>query len=195
MIVIATPTRESVTAAFTGDLVKLCRRRPDARFAAVTGIYIQNLRNLAVMLAQSAKATHLLFIDSDMRFPDDTIDRLLAADEDIVAANCVMRTMQTLWVAQKDGVSVSSVGRSGLEAVDLTGCGAMLIKTSVFDKLPKPWFSTPWNGLTHIGEDVYFCQQARLAGFDVWIDHDLSQLVRHQGTIELGVPSLEGAVA
>lgn len=192
MIVIATPTRDMVSAGFTGDLVKLCRRHPDARFAAALGIYIANLRNQCVTLARAAGASHLLFIDSDMRFPEDTLDRLLAADRDIVAANCVMRTMSQLWVAQKNGASLSSVGRRGLEAVDLTGCGVMLIRLSVFDKLPAPWFSTPWNGATHIGEDVHFCQLARAFGFDVWIDHDLSQAVRHQGTIELGVHSLEG---
>ncbi len=52
-------------------------------------------------------------------------------------------------------------------------------------------FSTPFNGTDHIGEDLYFCQKARDAGFVVWIDHDVSQLVRHQGTVELGVASLD----
>jgi hypothetical protein len=186
VIVVATPTRDTVTAGFCGDLVKLCRRHPDLKFAAVTGIYIANLRNTAVKLAQAVKASHLLFIDSDMRFPEDTVDRLLAADKYIAAANCVMRTMPELWVARKDGVHVSSVGKSGLEAVDTMGCGVMLIKMGVFDALSQPWFSTPFNGSDHTGEDVFFCQLARRAGLSVWIDHDLSQMVRHTGTVELG---------
>jgi hypothetical protein len=187
VIVAATPTRESVTAAFTGDLVKLCRKRPDVKWAAPIGIYIANLRNMAVNVARQMGASHLLFLDSDMRFPDDTVDRLLAADQDIVAANCVMRTMSELWVARANGENVSSVGRTGLQRVDSVGCGVMLIKLSVFDTLPRPWFSTPFTGQEHLGEDVYFCQQARAEGFHVWIDHDLSQAVRHTGSVELGV--------
>jgi hypothetical protein len=187
VIVVATPTRDTVTAGYVGDLVKLIRRHPDLKFAAPLGIYIANLRNQAVTLARAAGASHLLFIDSDMRFPEDTLDRLLAAEKDIVASNCVMRTMPEWWVARKDGANVSSVGQRGLEEVDSVGCGVMLITLSAFDRLPSPWFSTPFNGSDHTGEDVFFCQLARRAGFTVWIDHDLSQAVRHTGSIELGV--------
>jgi hypothetical protein len=184
VIVVATPTRDTVTAGYVGDLVKLIRRHPDLKFAAPLGIYIANLRNQAVTLARAAGASHLLFIDSDMRFPEDTLDRLLKADKDIVAANYVMRTMPELWVARKDGANVSSLGKSGLEQIDSVGCGVMLIQTWVFDFL-HPAFSTPWNGSDHTGEDVYFCQHAIDAGFPVWIDHDLSKTVRHTGTVEL----------
>lgn len=193
MVVIATPTRDVVTAGFTGDLVKLCRRHLDARWLACMGIYVANLRQYAVQAAQRVGASHLLFLDSDMRFPEDTLERLLARDRDIVAANCVMRTMPELWVARTDGVAVSSVGRTGLQAVDMVGCGVMLIKLSVFDALPLPWFSTPYQLTTHdhLGEDVYFCQEARKAGYDIWIDHDLSQSVRHSASVEYGVKHID----
>lgn len=187
MVVIATPTRDLVSAGFTGDLLKLCRQHSDARWMAATGIYIANLRNSCVTMAQQAGASHLLFLDADMRFPEDTLIRLLAADRDIVAANYVMRTMPELWVSRVAGASVSSVGRTGLQQVDSTGCGVMLIKRSVFPRVSPPWFSTPFDGQTHVGEDLFFCQQARAAGLDLWIDHDLSQAVRHQSVIEYGV--------
>lgn len=190
MIVVATPTRDTVTAGFAGDLVKLCRRHPDLRFAALLGIYIANLRQMGVTLARQVGASHILFLDSDMRFPEDTLDRLLAAGKDIVAANYVQRTMPEWWVARKQGASVSSAGRTGYERVESVGCGVMLITLSVFDTLPQPWFSTPFNGSEHIGEDLYFCQHARAKRFDVWIDHDLSQAVGHTSAIELGVSSV-----
>lgn len=189
MILLATPTRAEVTVGFTGDLVKLIRRRPDVRFAAPIGIYIANLRQQAVRLAQQMGASHLVFIDADMRFPEDTVDRLLASQVEIVAANYVQRTMPEWWVARTDGVSVSSVGQRGLEAVDSVGCGVMCLARSVFDTVPSPWFSTPYNGQDHTGEDVYFCHRARAHGLSVWIDHDLSQHVRHQATVEYGVGS------
>jgi hypothetical protein len=190
MVVIATPTRDSVTAGFTGDLVRLCRRHPDARWMAPLGIYIADLRNKAVKAAQTAGASHLLFLDSDMRFPEDTLDRLLQHNLDIVAANYVQRTMSEWCVARIDGVPVQSQGKSGLQVVDSTGTGVMLIKMSVFDEIHyTPWFDTPNDGTTFTGEDVYFCQQARAAEFEIYIDHDLSQDVRHQGSVELSVQS------
>jgi hypothetical protein len=190
VIVLATPTRDSVTAGFAADLAKLYRHRPDVKFGAALGIYIANLRQYAVRAAQQMGASHILFIDSDMRFPEDTLDRLQAANVDIIGANCVQRTMPEWWVSRVDGASVSSVGRTGKQTVDSTGFGVMLIKLSVFDTLSRPWFATPFDGENHIGEDLYFCQQARLAGFSVWIDHDLSQAVRHQGAVEYGVHSV-----
>lgn len=187
MIVIATPTRDLVTAGYTGDLVRLCRRHPDAKFLACLGIYIANLRQMAVQLAQGANASHLLFLDSDMRFPEDTLDRLLAHDKDIVAGNSVQRTAPQWWNARLNGQSVSSVGRTGLEKVDSVGCGVMLIRLGVFNVLRRPWFDTPYDGQTHLGEDITFCKVARSAGFEIWIDHDLSQSIRHEGSIEWGV--------
>ena len=188
MVVIATPTRDTVTAGFAGDLVKLCRRHPDVRWMAPLGIYIADLRNKAVKAAQTAGASHLLFLDSDMRFPEDTLDRLLAHNVMIVAANYVQRTMSEWCVARVDGVPVQSQGKTGLQAVDSTGTGVMLIKMSLFDKSdPFPWFDTPCDGRTFTGEDVFFCQRATAQGFSVLIDHDLSQDVRHQGMVELSV--------
>ncbi len=189
MVVIATPTRDSVTAGFAGDLIKLCRRHPDARWMAPLGIYIADLRNKAVKAAQTAGASHLLFLDSDMRFPEDTLERLLARNLDIVAANYVQRTMSEWCVARSEGVPVQSEGRSGLQAVDTTGTGVMLIKMSVFDHRRMPWFDTPNDGQVFTGEDVFFCQWAGFTGSRIYIDHDLSQDVRHQGSVELSVQS------
>src|SRR5512146_3211807 len=140
MIVLATPTRDSITAGTTGDIVALCRRRPDVKFCAPLGIYIAALRQQAVTLARQAGASHLLFIDADMRFPEDTLDRLIAHDKDVVCAKYVQRTFPDWWVARTGGASISSVGRSGLESVDSVGCGVMLIRLSPFDYLPRPWF-------------------------------------------------------
>lgn len=191
MIVLATPTRDNVTAGFAADLAKLYRRHPEVRFCAALGIYIANLRQYCVSMAQQVGASHILFIDSDMRFPEDTLDRLLAHDLDIVAANAVQRTASQWWTSRIDDQSVSSLGRTGLQQVDSIGFGVALIRLSVFDALERPWFDTPYDGQNHVGEDISFCRKARAAWFTVWIDHDLSQVVRHQGTVELGAHSVQ----
>jgi hypothetical protein len=128
-----------------------------------------------------------------MRFPDSALYALLDRDAPIVAANYVQRTMPEWWVARLKGHPLSSIGHEGIEAVDSVGCGLMLIRLSVFENLPRPWFPMPYDGQTHLGEDLGFCRNARAAGFEVWIDHDLSHMVRHQGTVELGAYQQEPA--
>jgi hypothetical protein len=195
MILVATTTRDAITAGTTGDLIRLLRRHPDAKFMAAIGIYISNLRQQCATLALQTGASHLLFVDADMRFPEDTIDRLVAWDVDLVGANYVQRTIPEWWTARKDGASVSSVGRTGHQCVDFVGFGVMLISRELFETLERPWFDTPYEGGTHVGEDVSFCRKVRATGLDVWIDHDLSQQVRHQGTIEWGVSTVPEPVA
>jgi hypothetical protein len=136
--------------------------------------------------------THILFIDSDMRFPQDMIGRLIKHDLDIVATNCARRRMPTgptaqLYKENGERELVWTMPEStGLQEVGSVGMGVMLIKANVFEALAEPWFETPWrhDKRGYIGEDVYFCQKAAAAGFKIWIDHDVSKEIGHIGTFE-----------
>jgi hypothetical protein len=182
VILVATPTRGEVLAGFTADLVQLIKADPKVDWLVATGTYLPNLRTALVGAAKAY--SHILFIDSDMRFPPDTPERLLKHDLDIVGANCPQRTQKgtTAFIGQKQ---VPSLGKSGLQKVDSLGMGVTLIKTSVFDKIPAPWFATPYDGNKFVGEDVFFCHKAREHGFNIWIDHELSLEIKHTGTIDL----------
>jgi hypothetical protein len=120
----------------------------------------------------------------------------LAHQKPIVGANYVMRSAPALWVSNIGGQSVSSVGQKGLQAVDHTGCGVLLIEMSVFEKVGWPPFSCPYSPEFghHFGEDLHFCQLVRRHGYQVWIDHDLSQFVQHQGYAQYGVSSFPTVV-
>jgi hypothetical protein len=61
---------------------------------------------------------------------------------------------------------------------------------SVFDKLPKPWFTTRIEGEKILGEDYYFCEQAAKAGFEIWCDGNLSREVGHIGQKIYHLPSV-----
>lgn len=185
MIVIGTPVRDTVHVGYAFDLVALVRRTPDVVFPIVKGTLLCNSRAMIAESALVAGASHILFIDSDMRFPADVAERLLLCDMDIVAVNCKQRT-QDEWTARKDGKFISSDGRSGLEEVDTVGFGVMLVKIEVFASLQKPWFDTPYDFDTckHVGEDVYFCTTARFKGYKIFIDHDLSREIGHIGEVE-----------
>lgn len=183
MIVIATPTRREVEVGFTYDLINLVKETSDVVFSYSQGTLLSNLRTLLAKTSLERGASHILFIDSDMRFPSDALKTLLLHDVDIIGANCMQRT-QNSTTARKNGNFITSKGKTGIEEVDTIGFGFTLIKTEVFKKLKAPWFATPWDGTKHVGEDIYFCTMAKEAGYKIIVDHDLSKEIKHIGNIE-----------
>jgi hypothetical protein len=132
-----------------------------------------------------------------MRFPKTTIERLIAHDKPIVGVNATTRSIPVRSTAKNLEIdfekkenhwrAVSSKGKTGLEQVTAIGCGVMLVKKEVFEKTPRPWFwfeVLPGDKL--LGEDVYFCVKAHDAGFDCWVDHDLSNEIGHVGQYTFG---------
>jgi hypothetical protein len=156
------------------------------------GTLIANQRAELSLDAMQENCSHVLFVDSDMRFPQDMIGRLLKHDLDIVATNCARRRMPTgptaqLYKENGDRELVWTMPDStGLQEVGSVGMGVMLIKSNVFAALSEPWFETPWrhDKRGYIGEDVFFCQKAAAAGFKIHIDHDVSKEIGHIGTFE-----------
>ena len=183
MIVIATPSRGEVRAEYTSDLVELMRRHPKARYASALGTYLSNLREGLAEAVLASGATHLLFLDSDMRFPPTALEQLLAARKDIVGANYRQRTGPG--TTARVGTEFVPLEGPGLTKVDVLGFGVTLISTKALSLIPKPWFAMPWDGAKFVGEDVYFCAKAKDAGFDIWADLKLSSSVKHIGNIEL----------
>jgi hypothetical protein len=144
---------------------------------------------LAETALKHAQTTHVMFIDTDMRFPPETIVGLIERDKDIIGANYRHRTVNVDSTARGlDDKWVDSAGKTGIEEVLHTGTGMLLIKRHVFEKMKKPWFETTYRQKQNdwMGEDVYFCTMARVQGFKVWVDHDLSQDVNHTGNFDFG---------
>jgi hypothetical protein len=146
-------------------------------------------RHAAVRTALAHGASHLLFVDSDMRFPPWALRRLLYHDVPVVAANCTKRSFPVSGTALDfDGKEVDSRGKKGLEKVRQVGAAFMLIRRDVLEALKPPMFLMEWvpdiGG--YCGEDVYFCQLVQNAGFDVLIDHELSMYIGHIGKCTYG---------
>jgi hypothetical protein len=196
-IAVCTPARDMVHTMYSYDLVNMVAYHTINTNDAVSlkisqGTLIANQRAELSLDAMAEGCTHILFIDSDMRFPQDMIERLLKHDLDIVATNCARRRMPTgptaqLYKENGERELVWTMPEStGLQEVGSVGMGVMLIKANVFAALSEPWFETPWrvDKRGYIGEDVFFCQKAAAAGFKIWIDHDVSKEIGHIGTFE-----------
>lgn len=192
-IAICMPTRDLVAAECMMSAMKLyghfCTRfvatgQAEAMFLTDLGTLLPEMRNALAKVAIQQGATHILWIDSDMTFPPNTIERLLAHGEPIVGASYSQRKEPCKPVAAKDGVWVyTEEDSTGLQEVDFVGMGVMLVETRVYDYIDEPWHMTAWSekaGYT-IGEDVYFCRKARAVGAPTFIDHDLSKEVSHLG--------------
>lgn len=153
-------------------------------------------RNICVQAAINADLDWLMFLDSDMTFPVDTVHRLLAHDKDIVGATYMNRTPphQTHGcTASFKPVEVST----GLVEMHTMPTGCLLIRRTVFDQFPKPWFRFGHDEKsgTMIGEDILFCLEARRKGFQIWCDVDLTLELGHMGTAVYRIPGEEEAKA
>lgn len=138
--------------------------------------------------------THALFVDSDQTFPMDTAHRLLGWKKPIVACNIPLKTIPSFPTARARGptafgvpvYSNSSSNPMGLEKVWRVGSGVMLIDCSILKSIPKPWFELRYSDKHQqfVGEDWYFVGKAEAAGFDTFIDHDLSRHIGHVGNFQ-----------
>lgn len=191
MISVVTPSSALMCATTHHDLMAIRSQLQDAKTGvALGGANLCDRINAYARDAQASGATHLVIIEADMRAMDaDVVSRLLKRHVHIVGANYRQRQHDGWTAVGLDGVPVSSVGKTGIELVSRVGCGVVAIDMRVFRDLPRPWFSAPYVAAQdiHQGPDFYFCEKAIAHGHRVFVDHDVSQRVRHIGSVEFGV--------
>ncbi|GAA0545674.1 glycosyltransferase involved in cell wall biosynthesis [Rhizomicrobium palustre] len=193
-IAVAYPSGDMVHADFALALAGMCLSvHPlDVTIINTKSSIVAEARNMAVENAREAGADYLLFLDSDMIFPQTTLYQLLVHQRDIVGAVYTKRVApyDLLGTMLPDAAAPTPEGL--VEMLRLpTGC--LLIKMSVFDVLPRPWFrflvDEENGGL--LGEDYVFCDMARAAGYRLWADFSLSQQLGHIGQKVCRLPTVE----
>lgn len=146
------------------------------------GSMLPHTRATVCSMALEAGATHLLLIDSDMTYPADAAHRLLGADRPFIAANATTRRPPIRWTAKgKDGLEIESHKEAGLTKANSCGLAVCLIEARVYQAIPAPRFNFEYTEDGWIGEDVFFCRAAILAGFQPMIDNALSREIGHVG--------------
>lgn len=165
----------------------------------VKGTLLPDSRNDLVRKALEREWTHILWLDSDMVFPKDALLRLLAHDAAIVGCNYPTRRTPIKPTAElaEGGLLVQAPDASGLVPVRRMGFGVVLTRTDVFTPALEPWFSLAYMKQIgeHVGEDVWFCRRAALAGFQPQVDLGLSNEVTHLGEFEYDSDVLRAATA
>lgn len=183
MITLALCTNRGVKPKTVQALLEL--RGDFMPLVAEQGYTIAENRNYAVIQAQKNNSSHILFIDDDMVFPFDTLERLLAHGREIVGVNSYSRILplsSTVALLDENGglqrpedVAFPKPLPDKLFECFGVGAGVLLIDMEVFDVIEKPWFhfEALSSGKISIGEDGWFCMQARKAGFNIYCDPSL----------------------
>jgi hypothetical protein len=141
---------------------------------AVKSSFIHNNRNMIVEKAKQAKCNYLMFLDTDMLYENDGIERLLKQDKDIIGGMYNFRRLPI------ENLVRDFEGQKETFKVDFLPTGFMLVKMEVFDKLEKPYFFFDYDDEHHLdGDDSYFCRKAVKAGISLWCDPTIK--LRHIG--------------
>lgn len=142
------------------------------------GYTIAENRNYIAVQACNNNSDYLLMIDDDMTFPPETLDKLLENQKDIIGVAYHPRSETGEIIKYLDETHVVKLEqetdpkyKDTFECM-ATGTGIILIKCDVFKKMPRPWFMFEYypTGQCKLGEDWFFCREAKKAGYQIYTD-------------------------
>ena len=154
---------------------------------ASEGYSIAENRNYIAVQALNNGSEYVLMIDDDMTFEPDLLDKLIENGKDIVGVAYHPRSDTGQIIKYMDEVTSVAIESSDdpkykdTFECHATGTGIILIKCEVFKRVPRPWFMFEYyeTGQCKLGEDWYFCREAKKAGFKIYTDP--KPLVGHLG--------------
>lgn len=166
---------------------------------------VSRARNLLVQDFLETDATDLLFIDSDINFEPEDVFRLMAWASDpkkgIVAGVPRTRSTDKVYIATLDYDENHELTMNGMGLVRAkrVATAFMMVRREVFVRLVDD--NPEWNYYDnrsgrmlnavfdfkvtdegYMGEDFLFCDRAREAGYEVWIDPTIK--LGHMGVQE-----------
>tara|TARA_R100000988_G_scaffold101697_1_gene75144 strand:- start:1498 stop:2331 length:834 start_codon:yes stop_codon:yes gene_type:complete len=194
---VATPVHSDVSIHYTQsllDIQKVCMKRNIATtFQLVKSSLVTQGRNLCVADFLSSKATHLLFIDSDISVEPETVFKMLEKDLEVIAAPYALKTVNwdRAYQKMKSGLIktrqdlANSIFQypikvedeldveinEGVMEVTHAPTGCMLLKRSVFDKMREKYPSKSINQKTVINGELVD-KPNMWNFFDTWYDEE-----------------------
>ena len=192
-IMIAVPAMEMVNAEFAQHLTmaaaNMVANGIKINCAFNIGSVITIARRNLVDIFLKSDFDYIFWVDSDMKFPIDAPMRLLARNKEIVGANYRRRRFPNPNFTGMQGsagtfTEFQTTDQSpAMELIDVLPHGLVLVKRAVYEKIPQPHYLQEYIPSLNleIGEDIYFCQQAQKAGYEIWCDQELSREVAHIG--------------
>ena len=185
-IFIAIPTMETVPVQFLGSMLQL-QRKYEVKFGIATGSLVYNARNNLARQAVAAEADWVLWLDSDMVFNPDLLDRMLDVceknDISFLTALCFRRKppytpcLFERLDQRKDGKGASYTALlsvpEGLFQIEGCGFAGVLMSTDVLISVAAKFNGQMFDPMYGFGEDVAFCWRARQCGYEIWCDSSI----------------------
>lgn len=144
-------------------------------------------RNTIIEHSIKQGCTHILFIDDDMTYEPDALDKLVQHDKDIVSGLYLSRAYPhqplVFDLADEDGSACPMylLDKPSLVPIVAAGFGFLLVKTSIFDKLEKPYIRLGELNPEEWCDDIGFFKRVREAGIQSYCD--MSVCLGHIGTM------------
>lgn len=180
-VLVAVPCFDMLASDFCFSLAAMIAyARAEYTVVDLRGSDIVGARNTAATQAITEGYSHLMFLDSDMHFPADTVARLLAHGKPVVGATYIRRCepYNLLGKPVADRWSDEPL----VEAEEMpTGC--LLISVAVLKKIGWPYFAFDYgeNDGERTGEDIWFCRKWRETGGRIYCDTKLTRELGHVG--------------
>lgn len=182
-ILIAVPTFESVKTEVFSALWRIGRTaRGGVDLSFVKGYDCKKARTAIAQLAIDGGHSHVLMVDSDTVPPPGALESMLSDGVDVCLGYYVRKGHKTQTTVERPSGDpyhvheLRELARRGETVVPARrgGLGCALVKTDVFGRIGKPWFSYEDYGTgTYISEDYWFCRACREAGIGVYVDVDV----------------------
>lgn len=177
-ILIAVPTFETIQPEVFKAIYDLKPAGHELHFDFVKGYDCAAARNHISRIAQEGGYDYVLMVDSDTIVPPDALELMLDTPVDICLGVCPRKNTRNGETAM---IKLTDPGWSrnwlypdlpdGKLTIKGGGFACALIRTNVLTAMDYPYFNyvTNASGST-FSEDYYFCQNARLFGFDIIMD-------------------------
>ena len=176
---------------------------------------ITSARNLCIQQVycheqeNKAKYDYLMWIDSDIVFKLENIVRLLSHKKDIICGLYFAKSPPHFAVAgfydlDKICNGFPKLTKEQIESkqvveVDWAGCGFLLMKREIIEKMEYPWFDMRVIDLKKpeersggfkikkeiLSEDISFCTKMKEVGYKIFADTSI--LLKHSGTTNYSV--------
>ena len=177
-ILIAIPSDEHPDHEFVQSLLAL-RPVGQVEIKQQAGSLVYLSREMLAVYAIDHGFDYVLWLDDDMIFQPDLLEKLIEDDVDMAAGLFVQRRYPYEPAIWKSIVCGDAEDRSNeryldypeneLFEIDACGMAAVLVKTEVIKKVYETYYRT-FEPISGYGEDISFCIRAKNCGFKLWCD-------------------------
>ena len=177
-ILIAVPCMDSVPSQFAQSLATL-NKVEECVVAFQMGSLIYNSRNYLATAAVKMEADYILWLDSDMVFPSDTLERLWKdRDKGDIVTGIYYRRVEPYKPVLYSRLDIDDNGcqwencediKDEIFEVEGCGFGCVLTPTNVFIDVMNR-FGNMFSPINGVGEDLSFCWRAKQCGYNIVAD-------------------------